>query len=141
MKFNVITVTYVDRFKFLKQVLDATITDTNVDKVILVDNASLNKKEIDEYIVKANSSGQKIILIRHTENLGSAGGFKAGILEARKHACDYVLLLDDDNVPEKDWSEKIAGLTKLFTGEKVVISLNRQNAVGNNIDFSVPDRK
>ena len=42
-------------------------------------------------------------------------------------------------MPEKGWSEKIAGLTKLLVNDKVVISLNRQNAVGNNIDFSVLD--
>jgi cellulose synthase/poly-beta-1,6-N-acetylglucosamine synthase-like glycosyltransferase len=139
MKFNIITVTYGERFKFLIQVLDATVSDINVDKIILVDNASSNKKEINEYIAKVNSNQQKIILVRHTENLGSAGGFKSGILEARKHNCDYVLLLDDDNVPEKGWGEKITGLAKFFINEKVVISLNRYNAVGNNIDFSVPD--
>ncbi len=99
MKINVITVTYGDRFKFLKQVLDATVSDINVDKIILVDNGSLNKKEIDQYIDYTNINQQKIVLVRHTDNLGSAGGFKSGILEARKHVCDYVLFLDDDNVP------------------------------------------
>ncbi|MFH1454926.1 MAG: glycosyltransferase, partial [bacterium] len=139
MKFNIITVTYGERFKFLKQVLGATVSDTNVDKIILVENASLNKKEIDEYISEANSKQQKIVLVRNNDNLGSAGGFKSGILEARKHICDYVLLLDDDNVPESGWSKKVTDLTNFFVNEKVVISLNRHNAVGNNIDFSVQD--
>jgi len=127
MKSNIITVTYGERFKFLKQVLDATVSDTNVDKIILVDNASLNKKEIDEYITEANSKQQKIVLVRHTENLGSAGGFKSGILEARKHVCDYVLLLDDDNVPENGWDEVMTSLKSIFKEKmsKSVFSMNR----------------
>ncbi len=127
MKFNVITVTYGERFKFLRQVLDATVSDANVDKIILVDNDSSNKKEIDEYIAKINSNQQKIILVRNKENLGSAGGYKAGILEVRKHICDYVLLLDDDNVPENGWSEAIVCLKSMFREKinKSVFSMDR----------------
>ncbi len=127
MKINVITVTYGDRFKFLKQVLDATVSDINVDKIILVDNGSLNKKEIDQYIDYTNINQQKIVLVRHTDNLGSAGGFKSGILEARKHVCDYVLFLDDDNVPEEGWSKVIDSLQYIFRENisKSVFSMDR----------------
>ncbi|MFH1626576.1 MAG: glycosyltransferase [bacterium] len=127
MKLNIITVTYGERFKFLKQVLDATVSDANVDKIILVDNASLNKKEIDQYIAQVNINQQKIVLVRHTDNLGSAGGFKSGILEARKHICDYVLLLDDDNVPEKGWGEAVDSLESIFREKmnNLVFSMDR----------------
>lgn len=102
----VITVTYGDRFKLLSQVIESVINDDNLYKLVLVDNASVNKKEIDE-ITKNND---KIILLRNEKNEGSAGGFAKGIAYARNLECEHILLLDDDNVAEeaiKQFLEKI----------------------------------
>lgn len=43
----------------------------------------------------------EVILIKNSDNyLGVAGGFAKGIKEALKKDCDYIWLLDDDNIPE-----------------------------------------
>ena len=126
MKINVVTVTYGERFDFLKKTLDAVISDSKVDKIILVDNGSSNGTGIDSYI--KNDSKNKIVLIRNKENRGSAGGYKAGIAEARKNVSDYVLLLDDDNVMEDGWSDYFLNALNNFPNkEKIVLKANRDD--------------
>ncbi len=126
MKINVITVTYGKRFVFLEKTLNAVISDSRVDKIILVDNGSENGAEIDAYI--KNDQKKKIILVRHKENRGSAGGFRAGILEAIKNKSDYVLFLDDDNVIENNWSDYFIHILNYFPGkENVILRANRND--------------
>jgi len=124
MTINVVTVTYGKRFVFLEKTLNAVISDKNVDKIIIIDNGSLNSNEIDTYI--KNNQNKKIILIRNKENKGSASGFKNGILEARKNKSDYVLLLDDDIVMENNWSEYFLNILNYFpTKDNIIIKGNR----------------
>jgi len=129
MKFNIITVTYGERFKFLKQVLDSLIDSNSINKIIVIDNGSNEKEKIDLYIQKINKDKNKdlIKLVRHEKNLGSAGGFSSGISEARKYPCDYVMMLDDDNVIESGWEEKIKLNFNLIKSKdkKIILSLNR----------------
>lgn len=94
-KVVVVTVTYGDRWRFLSQVIESVIDEESLVKLIIVDNASVNKKEIDECI---NKNRERVILIRNEKNEGSAGGFAGGISLASQIDCDHVLLLDDDNV-------------------------------------------
>ncbi|NPA53713.1 MAG: glycosyltransferase [Aquificae bacterium] len=102
----IITVTYGDRFPFLKKVLDRVLNE-NVKKIIVVDNNSSkdSKEKLKEYI---KNKEEKIKILSLEENLGSAGGFKKG-LEIAKNCkeCDFILLLDDDNLPEKGIFDKI----------------------------------
>lgn len=99
MKVTVVTVTYGNRFKYLKQVIDS-LKEQDVDKIVIVSNGSdeesLNK--LRELISKTSC----IELIDLEENTGSANGFHEGI----KYACDngdeYIWLLDDDNKPKKN---------------------------------------
>lgn len=132
MKINLIIVTYGERFHLLEKTLNAVMYDKNVCKIILVDNGSLNRTEIDSYIEK--DKNKKIILIRNDNNEGSAGGFRKGIIEAQKNISDYVLLLDDDNVMEDNWSKYfIDKLNQFHDKDKVVlqgkrgINFNSQN--------------
>jgi len=101
-KVCVVTVTYGNRFNFLKQVVDAALKE-NVYKVIVVDNNSEpeSREKLKEYEKKLGS--QKIKVLYLDDNYGSAGGFKRGLEEAYNDPeCEFVLLLDDDNVLEKD---------------------------------------
>lgn len=96
-KVAVITVTYGKRWEFLSQVINSVINEISLSKLIIIDNASLNKKEIDKCVGQNN---EKITLIRNEKNEGSAGGFAQGIVCARALDCDYILFLDDDNVAD-----------------------------------------
>jgi len=130
MNINVITVTYGERFAFLEKTLNAIISDKNVNKVIVVDNGSTNGAKIDEYI--KNDQKKKIIIIRNNKNEGSAGGFKKGIIEARKNKSDYVLLLDDDNVMGDNWSEYFINILSQFSNKDDVVLKGNRNINSSN---------
>jgi GT2 family glycosyltransferase len=126
MDINVIIVTYGSRFNLLKQTIEAVLFDEEVKKIILVDNASFNSAEIDDYIKK--DPAQKIILVRNNVNKGSAGGFKDGIIEARKNKSDYVLFLDDDSILEKNWSDLFLKSLNYFPDKnKIILKANRND--------------
>lgn len=92
-----VIVTYGDRFKFLKSVLDA-LQKLKLKRVIVI----LNKVS-PSYIQSINEYEKQdldVLFIEQEENTGSAGGFHIGIKKAIEHNTDYVWLLDDDNCPQ-----------------------------------------
>jgi GT2 family glycosyltransferase len=99
IKYNVcvVTVTYGNRWNFLKQVLTQTLSFAEVAQIVVVNNAS--GYNVEENVKEFNS--EKITVLNNTENLGSAGGYKQGINYAGKNSmADFIWLLDDDNVAE-----------------------------------------
>lgn len=99
-KVFVVTVTYGNRFHLLKQVIESSFRE-GVCKVIVVDNNS--DKESRDQLIKYEKSNPKIKVIYLPENTGSAGGYKRGLEEAYNETdCEFIWLLDDDNVPKKD---------------------------------------
>lgn len=75
----VVTVTYGERSHLLKQVLDSCLQDEHIKKIIVVDNASnLTETFFNGY------DHEKVRWVRLEENMGSAGGYKAGIIEFLK---------------------------------------------------------
>lgn len=127
-KVAVVTVTYGSRWVFLSKVLNSVIDDVHLEKVIILDNASANKEEIERY--SENHPG-KIVILRNEKNVGSAGGFNQALAEAREISCDFVLLLDDDNVPEKGAMGNFLETLKFFPDNKTVLLGNRFNLPSN----------
>uniref|UniRef100_F4C589 Glycosyl transferase family 2 n=1 Tax=Sphingobacterium sp. (strain 21) TaxID=743722 RepID=F4C589_SPHS2 len=127
----VLTVTYGNRWAFLKQILERVLSFEHVVDIIVVDNGSDYdlKKELDQL----NSS--IITLLQETENLGSAGGYKAGLGYFVSHSnADFAWLLDDDNLPEKGALEKLINAwpsIRLTEDRKALFSLrtDRKNHV------------
>lgn len=132
---SVLTVTYGNRFHYLKKVVEAVIHDTHVYKVIIVDNNSQNGKEIDE--LNSLYPG-KVEIVRHEHNLGSAGGFASGIVLARTHPVEHLLILDDDNVPQEGAIGIFLETLSTFPDKKVVLCGNRLNLPGNTEFFYRP---
>ena len=117
MKICAVIVTYGDRFHLLKQVIEACFRE-GIYNAIVVDNASVknSRKQLKEY---ENENKDRLKVIYLDENTGSAGGYKRGLQEAYKcNECEYLLLLDDDNIIEKNF------ITKL---KKWYIKLNKKN--------------
>ncbi len=119
----VLIVTYSNRWQFLEQVLSRVTSLENVTNVIVVDNASV-------YNVAQNClsfQDNRIHVIPHVENLGSAGGYKAGLtffMDETKS--DFVWLLDDDNLPDPDALQKLTEAwtsIKTFNDKKALFSL------------------
>jgi len=94
-----ITVTYGNRWGLVSQVIERLRSLKFISHIVVVNNGSTYnvKEKIDEI------GDNRVVLIDHAENLGSAGGYHDGIAYAHQHLDDdFVWLLDDDNLPDSD---------------------------------------
>ncbi len=130
-----VVIMYGNRWHFLARTIDAILQDEHIIKLIIVDNGSLNEKEIREGVAHYSD---RVRVLRQEKNLGSAGGFAVGIAAARKEDCDFVYLSDDDMLPEKDFVDKYLAAKDLFADKKVVICGNRVDVPGNANVFYEP---
>ncbi len=102
-----VIVTYGNRFHLLKQVIDATLAE-GVAKIIVVDNHSVveSREKLKAYEQEIGSDKIKVLYL--DDNYGSAGGFKRGLEEAyNDEACEYILVLDDDNLILENSMKKV----------------------------------
>jgi GT2 family glycosyltransferase len=114
-KVCVVTVTYGNRWQFLEQVIKRALSFTEVNYVVAVNNAS-------DYELPAPD--KKVIVLTNTDNKGSAGGYKQGISYAfNKLDCDFIWLLDDDNLPEE------GSLSKLLKQWNIIPGANDKKAL------------
>ena len=76
-------------------------------EVILVDNGS-NKADfeaLEGYMSK--EIGINVVLLKNSQNLGFAGANNQGIKKAIERGADYVLLLNNDTIVEKDFLKNL----------------------------------
>ncbi len=64
-KVTVVTIVFGDRWRFLSQVVEACMTDPFVSTMIIVDNGSKNKNEIQEGV---KIYGERIVVL-HQEKI------------------------------------------------------------------------
>ena len=133
-----VTIIFGDRWKFLTQVVTAVMKDPHVTKLIIVDNGSKNKEEIEN---GTKEYGDRVQIVRVEKNLGSAGGFSLALENARNTDCDFVLMLDDDSVPEDGAVTSFMEIMRLFPDQKVVLSGSRFNVLENKEYFYKPSIK
>ena len=134
-----VTIMYGDRWEFLSQVVVAVMRDPYITKLVIVDNDSKNKEEIENGV---KEYGDRVIVLRQEKNLGSAGGFAVALDYARSTECDYVFILDDDSVPEEGSIMSFMEILRFFPDRKVVLSGSRDNVLENKEHFykpSIPD--
>ena len=100
IKLCVVIVTYGKRFKLLEQVVKRVLEE-GVCSIFIVSNAVVSDDyDLIKKMQKNNSS--KIKIITKKQNMGSSGGYKSGIFLAYEESgCDFILLLDDDNLLHK----------------------------------------
>lgn len=67
---------------------------------------------------EADSSGGKIKYLTLPENIGGAGGFHEGMKAALEGGCEYMWLMDDDTIPEKEALSELIKATEVLKGEK-----------------------
>ncbi|MEK9195758.1 MAG: glycosyltransferase family 2 protein, partial [Patescibacteria group bacterium] len=85
----------------LKSCLDAVKAQSLKCSVVVVDNGS--KDGSVEYLKK---NYPEVELIEHKVNKGFAGGVNAGIKYALDKGADYIALLNNDAVIDKDWAKE-----------------------------------
>jgi len=81
-----------------------TISDYKM-KVVLVDNGSSDDSV--QRLKKYNAGNMNIKLIEKTDNLGFAAGNNVGIKYALKNNADYVFILNNDTLVDKDIVNKL----------------------------------
>lgn len=103
MKICVVLVTY-NRLDLLKLALDKVMNQTyKIEKVLIINNNSTDGTK--EYLEKLNNC--KIEVINLDKNIGGAGGFYTGIKYTANEGYDYLWIMDDDTIVEKDSLEKL----------------------------------
>ncbi|MGJ8548449.1 glycosyltransferase [Winogradskyella wichelsiae] len=97
---GVVTLTYGDRFDYVSKNIKATLDLEHVKKMVVVMNgvsettlSKLNNLSINE---------PKLIIHDLEHNAGSAKGFKEGIEKILEEDIEFIWLIDDDNLPQRD---------------------------------------
>lgn len=123
----VVSVVYGSRWNLLKQVLDATLQDSHVKQFIIVDNGSHDRDSILAYA----KSEDRVVILHQEENIGFSGAITKGIKHALTLEGEYLLILDDDSVPEKNAIGMFLDNLKFFDNKPVVLCGNRVDVPGN----------
>ncbi|MBX4190494.1 glycosyltransferase family 2 protein [Candidatus Saccharibacteria bacterium] len=86
----------------LSACLDSLRVQSQKHQVIVVDNGS-----IDDSVNILERDYPEVVLIRHSENKGFAGGVNAGIKYAMEQSGQYVALLNNDAIADKNWLKNL----------------------------------
>jgi glycosyltransferase involved in cell wall biosynthesis len=122
----------------LKQVADSMLKDPKATTFVIVDNGCADAEAMDAY---ALAYPDRIVILRQSRNIGYSGAISKGLEYARDTECDYVLVLDDDSVPEEGAIDLFLENLKLFPDRKIVLAGNRINVPGNEKVFRRPTLK
>jgi len=119
-----ITVTYGNRFHFTSKLVNRLL-ELNVHKIIIVDNGSDHEsRQLLSSMVLDNAD--RMVLIALDTNLGSAGGFKKGLMFAHgQPECELIWLLDDDNFPHENAFSQLLNSYELLGGDCCLFSLRK----------------
>ncbi|MGX7051138.1 glycosyltransferase family 2 protein [Leuconostoc palmae] len=122
-------VTY-NRLPLLKESLAAVLAQTKyLSHVIVVNN--LSDDGTKEYL--DSLTDERVIAYHASENLGGAGGFNQAVrLFGEQLQDDYVWLMDDDTIPEKDALEHLVDFSELHPDAGFVNSQVRWGSVTGN---------
>ena len=94
----------------LSEIVLPPLTELNI---VVVDNASANHsvERLNEYI-QNHSTQKNVVLLKNKHNAGFAGGNNFGIKYALEKKADWILMLNNDTIVDKDF------LVELITGIK-----------------------
>lgn len=102
MKISVVIVTF-NGIKWIEDCVNSILESTILPEIIVVDNSSTDNTK---HFLKSNYS-QKIKLIESKENLGFGRANNLGISLALELDSDFIFLLNQDTVIQKDTVEKL----------------------------------
>lgn len=111
MKIVAVVVTY-NRKQLLAECLNSILSqDCSIDAVVLIDNASTDGTF--EYLDETGILDNPVVKYnKMKDNLGGAGGFYNGIKIAMELDPDWVWIMDDDAIPEKECLSRLVDKTE-----------------------------
>lgn len=86
----------------LESCLPACLDQTLACDIVVVDNGS-----VDGSVEFLKKNYPTVIVIEHEKNLGFAGGVNAGIRYSLKQNYDYIGLLNNDAIVDKNWAKEL----------------------------------
>ncbi len=108
-KVAAVVVTY-NRKELLKQCIERLLSQEEKScDVLIIDNASTDGTA---EMVREEYPFPQLIYWNMSTNLGGAGGFQFGVKKAVERGYEYVWIMDDDTLPEKD------ALKELFEADR-----------------------
>ena len=93
-----------NRISLLQECIMALQNQTLQCHIFVVDNASTDGT--GEWLYEKKKEGL-LDYVSLQENTGGAGGFSYGMKQAVANGYDYIWIMDDDTIPEKDALEKL----------------------------------
>ncbi|TCN56390.1 glycosyltransferase family 2 protein [Flavobacterium circumlabens] len=130
MKTSVVIVTF-NGMKWIENCLESILGNTELPEIIIVDNCSSDNTV--EFL--KNTYFQKIKLIESKENLGFGRANNLGIAKAFELNSDFIFLLNQDTVIEKDTIEKLLAIS-LKNPDYGIISPIHSNGDNSSLDLS-----
>lgn len=123
MKVTAVVVTY-NRLDLLKECIAALLGQTYQDMdILLVDNNSTDGTR--EYLQQISEENKERIQVLSLEkNIGGAGGFHEGMKYAMKNSPDWLWLMDDDTIPEKEACAELCKAVDVIDGKIGFLSSN-----------------
>lgn len=105
IKISAVIVTYKNRHGYLSSLLN-DLLNIGLYKIIVVDNNSLaeSKTVIKQY---ENSNKNRIHVVYLEKNFGTAIAFTKGMIKAKELESEFIWLLDDDLIIQKDTLEEL----------------------------------
>lgn len=110
-RFCAVIVTYGARYALLNQVIER-LANSGVSAVVVVFNGN--------YVPTLVTAHPGVIPVPLPTNVGSAGGYRAGIEAALQLDADYFLLLDDDNLPASDCLNRLFSAHSMLGGDPLL---------------------
>lgn len=97
----VVTVTYGDRAAYIVSLVNRLV-ELDITKIVIVDN-NMNERSKALLSGLISKYSGRVDTVHLSINTGSANAFKVGLETAAKYEnYDYILMLDDDNLPDSD---------------------------------------
>lgn len=115
IKICAVVVTY-NRKEMLLRCMEAILNQSvKIDKLIIVDN---NSTDGTEKLLREQPyfNNQVICYRRLAENIGGAGGFHEGMKIARDMNSDWIWIMDDDVIPQRDCLEALLEADEIVSG-------------------------
>lgn len=112
---TVAIVTYQPKLAHIEKLL--TFLKPHASHVVLIDNASKNQAELARLASDSNAHS-----ILFDDNLGLGAAHNAGIEYANSNNCDYILLLDQDSMPDENMIAMLYSQAQAMDNEQKLFS-------------------
>ena len=135
MNIVAVVVTY-NRKDLLVECLNAILQQTyQINKVVIIDNNSTDGTYEKLKEAKILDNKEIIVYKKLEKNIGGAGGFHEGMKLSKQYNPDFVWIMDDDTIPNKDCLENLLKANNLMKEKNEKVSFFASTIYGEKGEF------